>query len=423
MAITIDWGTKVINIPKADTQLVQSSPTEIRSLDLNTFRLTLKDLEDDPDGMAFPTTHNHNPPVTVGGVTLARVVEIINGYTITFEDGQYAVNLVGANSNVADVVNVNQVSVRSANSAGLTYSKQVEDLSFSDSRVWINTISGMPGTAYPRGTISDPVDNLADAQAIIAQRNLPKRLHITGPLTISGTDDLSDYDIQGASSELSSLTIQIGANTNNLILADLAMTGDLNGDITARGAVSFSNIIDFDGKMVNCGLSGTIALGTGGAQVHQFIDCYSDVAGTNTPIIDADNLTILDLQMRRYAGGIEVRNFSDSQNTASFDLTSGRVILHSTCTAGTIVVRGTGQLVDNSGPGCTVIKTGLVEGFKLDLAEKILRNKFVTDPNTGVATLYDDDGSTVLMTANLYEGITTSQPYRGQGAERRERLQ
>ena len=111
MAISVDWPTGVITVPKADTTLIQSTPTEIRQLNLDTFRLTLKDLEDDPAGMPWPNTHNHNTSVTVGGVVLARVVEIINGYTVTFEDGQYAVNLVGANSNVGDVVNVNLVSV------------------------------------------------------------------------------------------------------------------------------------------------------------------------------------------------------------------------------------------------------------------------------------------------------------------------
>lgn len=118
MAISVDWGTRVIFVPKADTTLVQSAPQEIRVLDLNIFRLALKALEDD-EGITYPDTHQHNQPVTVGGVTLARVVEIINQYTVTFEDGQYAVNLVGANSNVSDQLNVNQVSVRSANSAGL----------------------------------------------------------------------------------------------------------------------------------------------------------------------------------------------------------------------------------------------------------------------------------------------------------------
>jgi hypothetical protein len=50
------------------------------------------------------------------------------------------------------------------------------------------------------------------------------------------------------------------------------------------------------------------------------------------------------------------------------------------------------------------------------------RNKFITDPTTGVATLYDDDGTTVLAQGQLYEDAAGTQPYRGRGAERRERL-
>jgi hypothetical protein len=117
--ISIDWLAKVIHVPRADMALVQASP-EIRELDINNFRLVLKDLEDDETGMAFPRTHNHNPEVAIAGITLARVVEILPPYSVTFEDGQYAVSLTGANNNVPDVVNVNQVSVRSNNSAGLT---------------------------------------------------------------------------------------------------------------------------------------------------------------------------------------------------------------------------------------------------------------------------------------------------------------
>ena len=117
--VTIDWANRIIFIPKFVSTQVQTVPFEVRTLDLNEFRLALKDLEDSDAGIVYPTTHNHNSPVTVGGVTLARVLELINNYTVTFENGQYAINLTGANSNVADRVNVNQVSVRAANSAGL----------------------------------------------------------------------------------------------------------------------------------------------------------------------------------------------------------------------------------------------------------------------------------------------------------------
>jgi len=117
MAISIDWAARVISVPQADLTLVQSPNTY--ELNLNTFRLALKALEASEDGMPELDTHRHSTEVVVSGTTLARTIEIINGYTVTFEDGQYAVNLVGANSNVAEVTNINQVSLRSANSAGL----------------------------------------------------------------------------------------------------------------------------------------------------------------------------------------------------------------------------------------------------------------------------------------------------------------
>ena len=117
--MNIEWGTKIINVLKADMTQIQSNPTSIYEMDIDDFRTTLNDLSDDAEGMPFDTTHQHVAPVSLGGVDLARVIEIINGYSITFEDGQYAVNLIGANSNIADKVNVNQVSIRSANSAGL----------------------------------------------------------------------------------------------------------------------------------------------------------------------------------------------------------------------------------------------------------------------------------------------------------------
>ena len=116
MPITITWGTRVINVPKSYLTLVSGSVYE---LDLEQFRLDLKDLEDDEEGIPHPDTHIHNTEVTLAGITLARTIEIINNYTVTFEDGQYAVEAKGANSNIADVMNLNQVSLRTFNSAGL----------------------------------------------------------------------------------------------------------------------------------------------------------------------------------------------------------------------------------------------------------------------------------------------------------------
>lgn len=120
MAVTIDWATREITVPQADLTLITGTLYE---LDTDTFRLTLKDIEDSDDGIVFEDTHRHNTEVTVAGTTFARTVEIINGYTVTFENGAYTVRLVGSNNNLFDVengiLNQNNVQIIAQNSAGL----------------------------------------------------------------------------------------------------------------------------------------------------------------------------------------------------------------------------------------------------------------------------------------------------------------
>ena len=100
--ISIDWASRVIFVPKI--YLVPTSNPVIFNMDTDKFRLDLKDFEDGEDGISYPDTHRHNTEVPLGGVIYARVIEIINNYTVEFEDGQYAVNLFGSNNNIGDVV-------------------------------------------------------------------------------------------------------------------------------------------------------------------------------------------------------------------------------------------------------------------------------------------------------------------------------
>ena len=120
MAISINWATKVISIPKNYLTLVSGTLYELNTFQ---FRLDLKSLEDDEAGVPFPDTHRHNTAVTIAGITYARFIEIINGYSITFENGQYSVRLAGSNNNFFDVengiLNQNQVQIIPGNSAGL----------------------------------------------------------------------------------------------------------------------------------------------------------------------------------------------------------------------------------------------------------------------------------------------------------------
>lgn len=118
--MTIDWGTGIIYVDRDTDTFFSPLGGGLYEMDTNAFRLALKGLEDSADGMTFPDTHRHVTETTLGTATYARVIELVNGYTITFlPDGPWTALLTGSNNNIADVKNVNSVSLVTSNSAGL----------------------------------------------------------------------------------------------------------------------------------------------------------------------------------------------------------------------------------------------------------------------------------------------------------------
>lgn len=362
MAISIDWGTRVINVPKADTLLVQSVPTEIRQLDLDVFRLTLKDLEDDAAGMGFPDTHSHNTAVTVGGVTLARVIEIINNYTVTFEDGQYAVNLVGANSNVADVTNVNQVSIRSANSAGLTFSKEINQQSFAGV-VTLDVSDGQPGTAFPRGTVSDPVDNLTDALTIMNANGLHK-IALTGFVTATASHDLSGVEVMGGSGA-SNVLVLSGCDTTDASFYRLVIAGAQGGlsRVTSciLGATGLGAYTNTEGRYVDCVINTQAGVTQNPTGVGTLFDNCAFIA-PNSPQITLD-ANGEGFGLRRCTGNILITNATKVE-VLDLNLAGAQVEVSASCTGGSMIVSGVGSVTDNAAG--TVVVDQTVSGVVAD---------------------------------------------------------
>ena len=117
--ISIDFERKLIFVPKYETELIQEFPVEIRKLDLEYFRQCVIAILDDDEGMPYDDAIIHYPAVTFGTVTIAPVILVINDYIVEFEDGKYAVELYGANTNLQDRAIFNSVGIRTNNSAGL----------------------------------------------------------------------------------------------------------------------------------------------------------------------------------------------------------------------------------------------------------------------------------------------------------------
>jgi hypothetical protein len=124
VAITIDQGTKRITIPQGDLTFVSGSLYELNT---ETFRTTMNDLMDDEAHIWMDDYAARNAPVTVAGTTFAQTIEIINGWSLQFENLAMTVRLVSSNNNFFDVesgilISSPLVNVIGQNSAGLVVS-------------------------------------------------------------------------------------------------------------------------------------------------------------------------------------------------------------------------------------------------------------------------------------------------------------
>lgn len=352
MAISIDWGTRIIHIPRNYLALLQSNPVEVRQLDMDVLRLTLKALEETSEGMSFESSHEHTAPITVGGVQLARVVEILNGYTVTFEDGQYAVNVVGANTNLADVTNVNQVSVRSSNSAGLVNSDELKIQSFQDARVWINTHTGLAGVVFSRGTPANPVDNPTDAREIANTNNL-ERFHLSGEITLPNGEEFAGSDWKGHSIISSKINLN-NVSAQGAYFNNLELSGHCNGYIDVENS-KVQTITNFSGILQDCSID-NIQLDAANTEIITAINCRSHSANMSVLDINSANCPLV---VKDYFGGLQITNLT-AGNSLNIDMSSGEVHITSSCTSGTILLRGVFDILDESGPGCTVVIKGKV---------------------------------------------------------------
>jgi len=279
MALSVNPLTHVIYVPKADLTLIQANP-EVRELNLNAFRLELKDWEDGEEGIPQLKTHDHNTEVTLSGLTYARIIEILSPYTVEFEDGQYTINCVGANHNLADVKISNQVSLIVNNAAGLINNQAIEFSSFNGG-VTINPLSSNVGTIFPTGTPQKPVNNFADAKIIADTRGFNK-FFIIGNATLDSGDNVENFTIEGDGVTRTTITVLPGALTQNVDLVNATVTGvfDIEGTFKNCRIVDISFV---QADIYDCVLLGEIILtGSGTTSIYNCkipcpnIFCISD---------------------------------------------------------------------------------------------------------------------------------------------------
>jgi hypothetical protein len=230
---------------------------------------------------------------------------------------------------------------------------EIEYASFSNG-ISVDVTSSYSGTSYPVGTPRFPVNNLSDAMGIALERGF-KTFFIIGDITIDDSEDFSDMVFVGESMTKTTITVQANADIDRAEFYECHLTGTLDGEALAKEC-RLDDITYLSGIIQSCVLeAGVITLG--GGQTAHFLDCWSGVPGTSTPIIDLGGSGQA-LALRNYNGGIRLRNKSGTESV-SIDLNSGQVVLDDTLTDGDIVIRGIGKLTDNSN-GANILDEDLV---------------------------------------------------------------
>ncbi len=358
--IVVDWSQS----PRIITVLSPSTSCSMQDL-----YDTLRWLEALPTSMDDASIVDGSGKENLGGGTkVGLTIKLLNakvafeardgssGWVLCSLDGG---NLVAVDTNGNDIDARHPtayVTIDRTSSSSATLQEQ-DALNYSSygGVVSVDIRTSMSGTDFPSGNMEYPVNNIQDAVTIADTKGFDT-LFIRGNITLGVGDDVEEFILIGQNVTRSHLTVEDGANTLNCEFRNFSIDGILDGGSTIKeceiGVLNYVN-----GNVYNSILTESIITLGGGADA-LFIDCWSGVAGSNTPTIDLGG-SGQGLAVRGYQGGLKIIN-RNGTDPISIDFGSGQFIADSTVTNGTVYVRGTvGKITDNSSASAVIDTDGV----------------------------------------------------------------
>lgn len=289
------------------------------------------------------------------GSYLGAYFFLTNGWRMRPYEGTHQLNVDGnlfvdggGNPFVPTVGNYNvlvTLNVSSLSTSLVTEIPEIQYSSYSD-HVTIDVTSTYSGTDYPVGTHLQPVNNMTDALLIANERGFDN-FHIKGSITLTGLD-LTGESFFGDSRPKTEIIVDASANVLQSEFSNCNIAGVFDGNVSVDNCV-IKNATGFSGIISNTVLQGTIgASSSASAYPTHFLDCESGHGMTPEGIPVIDLVYATEVVFRNYSGGLILRNLINGDGKVKIDLNSGRVILEDNMTGGEVIVRGVGQLIDNS---------------------------------------------------------------------------
>ena len=309
-----------------------------------------------------------------------------------------------------------------ATSAGRRLRAIQECAYYIDGGVWVDTVNGTAGTVnYENGTISNPVDSIADALTIAASIGF-KRIGVLPGSSITFIADMSGYELLGEGWTLA-LGGQAAANTH-------IHGATITGIATAGAGIIYFHSCRFGaatlGKahFTTCGFDGNLTVSA--AATYIFDRCYNNSDGLTAPVLDFGGAVgNTHIGLRAWRGGIEIANLG-ANGTDVFSITgAGQLLIASTCAAGTIKVIGAFTVVDNvvggfSGTLTEDARNALIEydpPTKTEIdSDMTFLESAVSDVKSDTVTIYSDTTalpSAVSIISDLFATAISESPTAG----------
>lgn len=254
---------------------------------------------------------------------------------------------------VGNAANEGKVRVRFYAASGLTTALLATDqiyVSFSRSSegydngsIWIDTNYSNTGTVVGiDGTARNPVSTIAAANTLATSTNLNRFAVAPGSsITLAASQDDQIFMGHDWTLALGGQSVS-GSYVEGAIVSGIATGASLPTFVECTiGTVTLPPC-----ELRRCGLTATITGGSAGN--YHFNGCFSEVAGTGTPVFDfGSGVASTNLNVRHYSGGIDLRNMGQSDtDTASIE-GFGQVVVNANCIGGTLVIRGLFTLTNN----------------------------------------------------------------------------
>lgn len=290
----------------------------------------------------------------------------------TIDAGAIAADAIGASEIATSAIGAAEIAAAAINISEMPTIAYFDTLIYRGYRgpgVWVDKGASNTDTDIGvDGTEKNPVSTLAAAKTIADNLGY-QRYYIMNRSTFTGaTDSLAvtheDWEF-------------IGIGEGNALALDFSSTVDVDGsffyNLNMSGGQGGTDDVYFqdchieeykgaDGHFSNCGLMDTIFIGSSDDLFLE--NCHSMIAGGGRPGISF-GAGISNLSMRRYSGGIELREMAGTDKASIEGM--GQVVVNDDCTSAPITIRGFFTITPGDAGSSVITKDAVFTRAEADL--------------------------------------------------------